>query len=168
MNKKWLFWCGALLCILAGFGIIVLSGKLEQEWLFYFGFIVMACSGLLFAIGQDAGKKRKQDLGLFKLMLLVSLADGEITDEESTLIKQYAERMKISDDLRVKLLHEALKGEIQFEIVSSDKKKDISRLIDIMMADGKIGEKELVIVKNIASQYKLSDSYVDEEIARRS
>ena len=168
MKKKWLLWCGALLCIPAGFGISLLGLELEQKWLLYLGFIVICCSGVLFAIGQDAGKKRKQELGLYKLLLLVSLADGEVTDEESKFLKQYAERLKISDDLRDKLFKETLKGNLKFEIVSSDKEKDINRLIDIMMVDGKIEEKELKLVKEIASQYRMSDSYVDEEIARRS
>ena len=168
MSKKWLFWCGALLCIPAGFGIFLLSSKLKQEWLGYLGFIVIGCSGLLFGLGQEAGKKRKQELGLFKLLLLVSLADGEVTDEEANFLKQYAERLRISDDLRAKLLKDTLKGNLKFEIVSTDKEKDINHLIDIMMVDGKIEEKELKIVKEIASQYKMSDRYVDEEIARRS
>lgn len=168
MSKKWLLWCGALLCIPAGCGICVLGGKLEQQWILWLGLIVIGCSGVLFAIGQEAGKKRKQELGLFKLLLLVSLADGEVTDDEASFLKQYAERLKISDDLRAKLLKETLKGNLKFEIVSTDKEKDINRLIDIMMVDGKIEEKELKIVKEIASQYKMSDRYVDEEIARRS
>ena len=127
------------------------------DWLAYFLFII---GGVLVGISE---KLSNQNESLFKQLIYVAAADGNLTQEELMTIGQYAKQFGVSESKLKTISEELKKGQFQLVIPekTSDKEKNIKAMIKMANADGNIDSKELALIKEVAKKYSLGEDFVD-------
>lgn len=122
-------------------------------------------SWLLIAIGGWLMSSTDENDSLFKLLVAVAAADGEISPKENAMLFTYAQKFGISNKAVGKLIKEFGENP-QINIPDSEdkKKKQLNALIEMAKADGKVDADELEIIKEIAQKFGFSESYVDQRI----
>lgn len=93
---------------------------------------------------------KSQSLTLFTNMYLVAMADGKIVNEEVTFLYELAQKMNISKEEMEQVENNA---ELLGFDVPTDKKGRLAHLeslIEMMMIDGEIHEKEYQLCLNYA------------------
>lgn len=122
-------------------------------------------SWLLIAIGGWLMSSTDENDSLFKLLVAVAAADGELSPKENAMLSTYAQKFGISNKAVGKLIKEFGENP-QINIPDSEdkKKKQLNALIDMAKADGKVDADELTIIKVIAQKFGFNESYVDQRI----
>lgn len=107
--------------------------------------------------------EESQKTSLFKLLVAVAAQDGKITEEEKENIIGYANQFGIKDKQLEAILKEVGSGKFDVAVPDNqaDKEKNIKALVKMANCDGHIDSKELKLIKNVASHYGLSESFVD-------
>ena len=104
-----------------------------------------------------------QKVSLFQLLVLVACADGEASAEEMQIIIEHAKQFGISGKRFNAIVKQVGEGKIQFEVPDKmeEREKNVRALVKMAKADGNIDANELQIIKNVASKYGISESFVD-------
>lgn len=162
MKKTILIWLGVALAVI---GLIMAI----LDWTGVTNFLLGDWPGyILFVIGSylavKGGNMKEQEESLFALLLIVALADGEVSDEEKQKLSGYAKQFGISDKRFAKLLELIAKKEYKFTMPEDEKekKKNITALVNMAKADGTIDDDEVKVIKGVAKLYGLSESLVDD------
>ena len=161
MKENFYFGVGITAAVVA---IVLVVLDLFNIWTFPFVWVVIMVLGVILSICLSIGNKMEnQKVSLFKLLVLVACADGEISAEELKTIQEYAHQFDISGKRFEAIVKDAVEGKGQFTIPddSSEKEMNIRALVKMASADGNIDNKELALIKEIANKYGLSESFVD-------
>ena len=110
-------------------------------------------------------KEEKARLSNLKNIISVSMADGELGEDELTIIALAAAR----DDISERDVEKMLKGKdrIKFTVPDTDemKMRFLTDMVRLMMVDGSLGDSELRMCKNAARLYGYGDEVVDDLVA---
>ena len=122
-------------------------------------------SWLLVGIGYWMANSSEDNDSLFKLLVCVAAADGELSPEEGAMLATFAQKLGISNKAASKMIEECFNNPI-FKIPDSEdkKKKQLNALIEMAKADGRVDDGELKVIKLVAQKYGFSESYVDQRI----
>ncbi|HOQ05119.1 MAG TPA: hypothetical protein PKY88_07905 [Anaerohalosphaeraceae bacterium] len=106
-------------------------------------------------------RSTKEKKSALKNAVAVMMSDGEISDSELAMLAVICRRL----GLNLRVLKEILKNpeKIHF-VVPRDNQEKIFQLIDIvfmMMADGKVDDKEMNLCKAIASGFSFNPAIID-------
>ena len=150
---------GVIMLILVCFDVVVFPFAGWIPW------ILMAIGGYF---GGMYNNKEEQKTSLFKLLVCVAGADGKITPDEITTLGEYAKQFDINEKRFMAIVQDVDDGKLNFAIPddTSEKEKNIKALVKMAGADGDIDDKELALIKEIASKYGLSESFVDKLVTK--
>ena len=113
-------------------------------------------------MGLFKSKEEKARLSNMKNIISVSMADGDLGEDELTLIALAAARDNISE----KDVEKMLKGSdrIKFTVPETDelKMQFLTDMVILMSIDGKIGDGELAMCKNAAVHFGYSPEVIDQ------
>lgn len=116
-------------------------------------------------MGLFKSKEEKARLSNLKNIISVSMADGELGEDELTIIALAAAR----DDISERDVEKMLKGKdrIKFTVPDTDemKMRFLTDMVILMMVDGSLGDSELRMCKNAARLYGYGDEVVDDLVA---
>lgn len=91
-----------------------------------------------------------------KLSQVVSEADGIVLEDEKLLIHQYAEEMQLSPEEMAKEDVDSILAEISCNSTNKAKRIIYAELLAIALIDSNYEESEIVLMKKIASIFKIS------------
>ena len=116
-------------------------------------------------MGLFKSKEEKARLSNLKNIISVSMADGELGEDELTIIALAAARDNISERDVEKMLKG--KDRIKFTVPETDemKMRFLTDMVILMMVDGSLGDSELRMCKNAARLYGYGDEVVDDLVA---
>lgn len=116
-------------------------------------------------MGLFKSKEEKARLSNLKNIISVSMADGELGEDELTIIALAAARDNISERDVEKMLKG--KDRIKFTVPDTDemKMRFLTDMVILMMVDGSLGDSELRMCKNAARLYGYGDEVVDDLVA---
>lgn len=116
-------------------------------------------------MGLFKSKEEKARLSNLKNIISVSMADGELGEDELTIIALAAARDNISERDVEKMLKG--KDRIKFTVPDTDemKMRFLTDMVILMMVDGRLGDSELRMCKNAARLYGYGDEVVDDLVA---
>ena len=151
---------GIVLAILGVVTLLVYYATDLMNWNIFGWF-----SWLLVGIAYWMTNSTTENDTLFKLLVCVAAADGELSPEEGAMLATYAQKLGISNKAASKLIEECSNNP-SFAIPNSEdkKKKQLNALIEMAKADGKVDDDELKFIKQVAQKYGFSESYVDQRI----
>lgn len=113
-------------------------------------------------MGLFKSKEEKARLSNIKNMISVLMADGDIGEDEISIIAVAAAR----DDISEKDVEKMLKGKdrIKFTVPETDelKMRFLTDMVALMLVDGSISDGELSMCKIVASKYGYSPDVVDD------
>lgn len=116
-------------------------------------------------MGLFKTKEEKARLSNLKNIISVSMADGELGEDELTIIALAAARDNISE----RDVEKMLKGRdrIKFTVPETDelKMRFLTDMVVLMMIDGRLGDREMRMCKNAARLYGYGDEVVDDLVA---
>lgn len=97
-------------------------------------------------------KDKQLTLTYFTNLYLVAMADGKIVEEEMTLLQDIAQKMNISKKEIEEL--QSKSNEMDFHVPGDKKGRldHLEALIEVMMIDGEIHEKEYQLCLNYANR----------------
>lgn len=127
------------------------------------GWLLLSLGGF---IGGYYSNKVGKKTSLFKLIAVVVLADGKVTDEEKNALAVMAKKLGISEKRFMETIKEITSGNNSFAIPddTEEKEKNIRTLVKIAKVDGRISKEEESFIKDIAKKFGLSESFVDKLI----
>ena len=116
-------------------------------------------------MGLFKSKEEKARLSNLKNIISVSMADGELGEDELTIIAMTAARDNISERDVEKMLKG--KDRIKFTVPETDemKMRFLTDMVILMMVDGSLGDSELRMCKNAARLYGYGDEVVNDVVA---
>ncbi len=116
-------------------------------------------------MGLFKSKEEKARLSNLKNIISVSMADGELGEDELTIIALAAARDNISERDVEKMLKG--KDRIKFTVPETDelKMRFLTDMVVLMMIDGRLGDRELKMCQNAARLYGYGDEVVDDLVA---
>lgn len=116
-------------------------------------------------MGLFKSKEEKARLSNLKNIISVSMADGELGEDELTIIALAAARDNISERDVEKMLKG--KDRIKFTVPDTDemKMRFLTDMVILMMVDGSLGDSELRMCKNAARLYGYGDEVVNDLVA---
>ncbi len=96
----------------------------------------------------------------------VALTDGKITEEERNLLEKFAKRLSISNEELDAIIKNIGKHAINPPTSREDRYKRFFRLIQMMLVDGIIGEKQDKLIHRFAIGLGYSEERTDELYAQ--
>lgn len=161
MKENFYFGVGITAGVVA---IVLVILNFFEIWTFPFVWVVIVVLGIIFSIcGSIGNKMENQKVSLFQLLVLVACADGEASAEEMQIIMEHAKQFGISGKRFNAIVKQVDEGKIQFVVPDKmeEREKNVRALVKMAKADGNIDANELQIIKNVASKYGISESFVD-------
>lgn len=102
-----------------------------------------------------------EKIAFLKLAYLVAQADGEICENEKTIIGSYLNEMAIND-ISSKLTNETITSlSEEFKSIKS-RKITILELMSVIYANGVFKETEKVIIDDLIKNFKLTNKFLDD------
>lgn len=126
-------------------------------WVSYILGLVFCAAGA----GLQSGKNKKKTL--LKLVFMAAAADGDMSEEEVSLLNDICRRNGITNDYIAKCVSELGEGNTSFAMPEddADKKEILNNVVKMVALDGVISEREKTLVNELASKFGYSEDMVD-------
>ena len=111
-------------------------------------------------MGLFEGRAAKERKSHFKNLVMMALADGELAENERKLLADIGARIGLSQDEVTEVLSKPQKIKLK---VPSSKEKKISQMVDLvamMMIDGNVDSKEIMLAMALAKEMGLDPAIV--------
>ncbi|MDB9931187.1 TerB family tellurite resistance protein [Flavobacteriales bacterium] len=108
------------------------------------------------------GGEQKRNESHLENLVEVALSDGKIVDEERALLEKFAKRLSISKEDLNEIILNIGKHPINPPTGKEDRYKRFFRLIQMMLADGIIGEKQDRLIHKFAIGLGYSEERTEE------
>jgi uncharacterized tellurite resistance protein B-like protein len=111
---------------------------------------------------KNAPKKQKRRISHFKNLVLMAMADGNIDEQEESYLLAYAKKLNIKKEDLNKIRNSPRTIHFNPPAKLGKKIKQLYDLVNIMLADGNIHEKELSLCRKMALKLNIIPEVVDE------
>jgi uncharacterized tellurite resistance protein B-like protein len=108
------------------------------------------------------GGQQKMNISHIENLVEVALADGKIVEEERELLEKFAKRLSISNEDLKEIIKNIGKHPINPPVDREDRYKRFYRLIQMMLSDGIIGEKQDLLIHKFAIGLGYSEERTEE------
>lgn len=108
------------------------------------------------------GGQQQRNESHLENLVEVALSDGVIVEEERKLLEKFAKRLSISNDDLNEIIENIGKHPINPPVDREDRYKRFFRLIQMMLSDGIIGEKQDGIIHKFAIGLGYSEERTEE------
>jgi uncharacterized tellurite resistance protein B-like protein len=108
------------------------------------------------------GGQQKMNISHIENLVEVALADGKIVVEERELLEKFAKRLSISNEDLKEIIKNIGKHPINPPVDREDRYKRFYRLIQMMLSDGIIGEKQDLLIHRFAIGLGYSEERTEE------
>lgn len=112
------------------------------------------------------GGEQKRNESHLENLVEVALTDGVIVEEERKLLEKFAKRLSISNEELDDIIKNIGKHPINPPVDKEDRYKRFFRLIQMMLADGIIGEKQDKLIHKFAIGLGYSEEKTEELYAQ--
>lgn len=101
----------------------------------------------------------------------IAASDGEITEDESRILRRFQNRVGVGDACFEAMLDRARKDpeyrREQMTNFHADPERAVGVLIEVALADGAIGPRERLLIESVARRLNVPSGHVDELIRSR-
>jgi len=108
------------------------------------------------------GGQQKMNISHLENLVEVALTNGKITEEEILLLEKFAKRLSISSNELQTIITNSGKHPINPPVDKEDRYKRFFRLIQMMLSDGIIGEKQDNLIHRFAIGLGYSEERTEE------
>ena len=108
------------------------------------------------------GGQQKMNISHLENLVEVALTDGELVEEEILLLEKFAKRLSIYNNELKDLISNSGKHPINPPVDREDRYKRFFRLIQMMLSDGIIGEKQDKLIHRFAIGLGYSEERTEE------
>ena len=108
------------------------------------------------------GGQQKMNISHLENLVEVALTNGKITEEEILLLEKFAKRLIISSNELQTIITNSGKHPINPPVDKEDRYKRFFRLIQMMLSDGIIGEKQDNLIHRFAIGLGYSEERTEE------
>jgi tellurite resistance protein len=109
--------------------------------------------------------EREINLDHFKNLVAVSVADGNLDDDEKGFLEERAEELGLPSNDVSEIMANADKLEFVVPEEEADREEQLADIVFMAMVDGTIEDKEYKLCLNIAERLELKKEDLDEVIA---
>ena len=108
------------------------------------------------------GGQQKMNISHLENLVEVALTEGKLVEEERALLEKFAKRLSISSDDLNELIKNSSKHAINPPVDREDRYRRFYRLIQMMLSDGIIGEKQDILIHKFAIGLGYSEERTEE------
>ena len=108
------------------------------------------------------GGEQQRNESHLENLVEVALTDGKIVEEERELLEKFAKRLSISNEDLEEIIKNIGKHPINPPVDKEDRYKRFFRLIQMMLSDGIIGEKQDLLIHKFAIGLGYSEERTEE------